>query len=80
MTIIFANILKKIIQKPFEMKKSYRQTVKHKVQNKNHSQHSVFIDFYFFARKISLLPAGPGNFSMVKPAALRVRFTIPLVE
>ena len=44
------------------MKKSYQQAVKHKVQNKNHSQHSVFIDFYFFARKISLLPAGPGNF------------------
>ncbi len=27
------------------MKKRYQQAVKHKVQNKNHSQHSVFIDF-----------------------------------
>ena len=34
----------------------------------------------FQALKNSLLPGGPGSFSIVKPASFNARFTIPLHE
>jgi hypothetical protein len=38
------------------------------------------IVIYFRARRISLFPGGPGIFSIINPASLKTRLTVPLVE